>query len=180
MPPPSEQLKMMTEMNSIERPLSKDAPAVNNNDEIYMVCTRRMLGLPIFESVTSTISGAYAAVKDSHESIDTALTVVEDRLNDGIKYASPVTEKIVVALEIPLKGIDNAICVGLDFIEEQIPSLKLLSCRIYNNVSEYFRHSIAPMIAAFMSLANLKQLDQTTVKDQTNVDDTNDSKAKRS
>ncbi|XP_012217899.1 perilipin-1-like [Linepithema humile] len=105
-----------------------------------MVCTCRLLGLPIFATVRSAFSNAYSVVKDSHESVAFVLGGAEDGMRAGLDFASPVTNRIADTLETPLKYVDNAVCVGLDFVEEKMPSVKLPPGEIYENMKDSFRN----------------------------------------
>jgi len=104
-----------------------------------MVCTRRLLGLPVFATVTSAFCGAYAAARGSHESVATILGHVENGMRAGVEFASPVTGRITGLLETPLRAVDNAVCVGLDFVEERVPSVKLPPGQIYANIKDSVR-----------------------------------------
>lgn len=57
----------------------------------------------------------------------------------SLDFASPVTNRIADTLEMPLKYIDNAVCVGLDFVEEKMPSVKLPPDEIYENMRNSIR-----------------------------------------
>ncbi|XP_011061265.1 PREDICTED: perilipin-2-like [Acromyrmex echinatior] len=116
------------------------APANSGDANVRgMMCTRRLLGLPVFATVTSTFCGAYKAVRGSHESIATILGHAEDGMRAGLEFASPITGSIASLLETPLKIVDNAVCVGLDFVEETVPSVKLPPGEIYGNMKDSVR-----------------------------------------
>lgn len=102
-------------------------------------CTRRLLDLPIFATVTSAFCNVYFIVKDSHESVALILDGAENGMRMGLDFASPVTDKIAGTLETPLKYVDNAVCVGLDFVEEKMPSVKLPPGEIYENMKNSVR-----------------------------------------
>ncbi|XP_011689799.1 PREDICTED: perilipin-1-like [Wasmannia auropunctata] len=105
-----------------------------------MVCTRRLLGLPVFATVTSAFCGAYTAVRGSHETVATLLGYAENGMRAGLEFASPVTGRVAGLLETPLKSVDGAVCVGLDFVEEKVPSVKLPPGEIYSNVKDGVRN----------------------------------------
>lgn len=116
------------------------APAnAGDTDVRGMMCTRRLLGLPVFVTVTSTFCAAYKAVRGSHESIATILGHAENGMCAGLAFVSPVTGSIASLLETPLKIVDNAVCVGLDFVEETVPSVKLPPDEIYGNMKDSVR-----------------------------------------
>lgn len=112
---------------------------VGDADAHGMVCTRRLLGLPVFATVTSAFCNAYAAARSSHKSIETVLDHAEDGMRASLEFASPVTGRIAGFLETPLKIVDDAVCVGLDFVEERVPSVKLPPGQIYVNVKDSVR-----------------------------------------
>ncbi|XP_050466864.1 perilipin-1-like [Cataglyphis hispanica] len=105
-----------------------------------MTCTRRLLALPVFASVSSALRNAYVITKNSHESIAAILSSAEDGVRAGCEFTSPVTGKIADVLETPFKTIDNAVCVGLDFVEEKIPSVKLPPDQIYASMKDGVRN----------------------------------------
>ncbi|KMQ95582.1 lipid storage droplet binding protein 3 [Lasius niger] len=104
-----------------------------------ITCTRRLLALPVFASVSSALRNAYAVTRDSHESVATILDGAENGVRAGLEFASPVTGRIADVLETPLEAIDKAVCVGLDFVEERMPSVKLPPGQIYANMKDGVR-----------------------------------------
>lgn len=104
-----------------------------------MVCMRRLLGLPVFVSVSSAFRNGYSVVRDSHESVASVFSHIEDGMRAGLDFVSPVNDKIASTLKEPLKAVDNAVCVGLDFVEEKVPSVKLPPDQIYTNVKDSIR-----------------------------------------
>lgn len=105
-----------------------------------MTCTRRLLALPVFASVSSALRNAYAITKNSHESVAAILGSAEDGMRAGCEFASPVTGRIAGVLETPFTAIDNAVCVGLDFVEERMPSVKLPPDQIYESMKDGIRN----------------------------------------
>ena len=103
------------------------------------VCKNRLMNLPIIASFNSSISEAYTSVKTSNSTVEKILNHTEDGLNEGAKIVSPVALKIGETLEEPLKTIDSAICHGLDYLEEKVPSVKLPPGELYENVGEYIK-----------------------------------------
>lgn len=93
-------------------------------DAHNMVCLHRLLELPLFAAVTSALRDAYIITKGSHEAVGTILGHAEDGMRASLEYASPVTGRLAGALETPLKTMDNAVCIGLDFVEERMPSVR--------------------------------------------------------
>ncbi|EZA50219.1 Perilipin-1 [Ooceraea biroi] len=117
------------------------ANVANGNAGAYeMVCVRRLSGLPVFVSVSSTFRNGYTAVRDSHESVASIFGHVEDGMRAGLSFVSPINDKIASALKEPLKAVDNVVCVGLDFVEEKVPSVKLPPHQIYTNVKDSIRN----------------------------------------
>lgn len=115
-------------------------PVKNENiEENGMICTRRLLGLPLFTSVGSFISNSYTSIKTSHDFVTLAFDNTENQLNRGLEFISPFTNKIQDILETPLKSIDSAVCVGLDYFDKQIPSTTLPSTESYDNLFNYIR-----------------------------------------
>lgn len=110
-----------------------------NKNADGIVCTHRLLSLPIFVTMRSAFYNAYSIVKDSHESVASILGSAEDGMRASLDFASPVTNRIADTLEMPLKYIDNAVCVGLDFVEEKMPSVKLPPDEIYENMRDSIR-----------------------------------------
>lgn len=104
-----------------------------------MTCTGRLLALPVFASVSTALCNAYAITKNSHESVAAILGSAENGMRAGLEFASPVTGKIANVLETPFKAIDNAVCVGLDFVEEKMPSVKLPPDQIYASMKDGLR-----------------------------------------
>lgn len=104
-----------------------------------MMCTRRLLALPVFASVSLALRNAYAITRDSHKSIAAILDGAENGVRKGCEFASPVSGKIADVLETPIEAIDKAVCVGLDFVEERMPSVKLPPGQIYANMKDGVR-----------------------------------------
>ncbi|XP_011881546.1 PREDICTED: perilipin-3-like [Vollenhovia emeryi] len=102
--------------------------------------TRRLLGLPVFATMTSAFCGAYAAARGSHESVTTILDHAEDGVRASLEFASPVTGRVAGFLEMPLKILDDALWAGLVFVEEKMPSVKLPPGEIYVNVKDSVRN----------------------------------------
>lgn len=115
------------------------APA-NGGDANARGGVARLLGLPLFAAVTATFCNAYTAVRNSHESVATVLGYAEDGMRASVELASPVTGRISGALETPLKAVDDAVRVGLDYVEEKIPSVKLPPGQIYANAWDSVRN----------------------------------------
>lgn len=105
-----------------------------------MMCTRRLLALPVFASVSLALRNAYAITRDSHKSIAAILDGAENGVRKGCEFASPVSGKIADVLETPIEAIDKAVCVGLDFVEERMPSVKLPPGQIYANMKDGVRN----------------------------------------
>lgn len=104
-----------------------------------MACTHRLLDLPLFATVCAALGNAYAVAKGSHESIATILGHAESGWRAGLEFASPVTGRIAGALETPLKAVDDAVCVGLDYVEEKVPAVKLPPGQLYANARDSIR-----------------------------------------
>ncbi|XP_011647850.1 uncharacterized protein LOC105433997 [Pogonomyrmex barbatus] len=121
-------------------PVNDAAANAGDADARGMECTRRLLGLPLFATVTSAFCGAYTAVRGSHESVATILGYVENGMHTSLDFASPVTDKVAGILETPLKAVDSAMCASLDFVEEKIPSVKLPPGQIYENMKDSVRN----------------------------------------
>lgn len=120
-------------------PTKPSVPAATKVDTRGMVFTRRLLGLPVFATMTSAFCGAYEAARNSHESVATVLGYAEDGMRASLEFASPVTDRVAGFLETPLKTVDDAACVGLDFVEEKVPSVKLPPGQIYANMRDSVR-----------------------------------------
>lgn len=133
-----QQLSIMCDTHDPTTPTSvtNDTADVNARN---VTCTGRLLALPVFASVSAALCNAYAITKNSHESVATILGSAEDGVRAGLEFASPVTGKIANVLETPFKAIDNAVCVGLDFVEEKIPSVKLPPDQIYASMKNGLR-----------------------------------------
>lgn len=135
------QLSIMTGIpDPTEPPASKALPAKSNNGFAAADC---LFQLPIVASLASTISGAYASVKGSHETVATVLNFAEDGLDESAKLVAPVTEKIGSALEKPLKSVDAALCHGLELLTANVPSIALPPAQIFESVKNYFRNIIS-------------------------------------
>lgn len=132
-----QQLSVMCGTHDPTAPVSV-APA-NGGDANARGGMARLLGLPLFAAVTATFCSAYTAVRNSHESIATVLGYAEDGMRASVELASPVAGRISGALETPLKAVDDAVCVGLDYVEEKIPSVKLPPGQIYANARDSVR-----------------------------------------
>lgn len=104
-----------------------------------MVCTRRLLDLPLLTAVTSAFRNAYAVTKGSHEAVAMIFGYAEDGVHASLQFASPVTDRVADVLKTPLKTVDGAVCVGLDYVEEKVPSVKLPPGQIYANVRDCVR-----------------------------------------
>jgi len=118
----------------------KSAASVNDNaNACEMVCMRRLFDLPVLVSVSSAFRNGYSVVRDSHESVASIFSHVEDGMRTGLSLLSPVNDKVAGALKEPLKTVDNVVCVGLDFVEEKMPSVKLPPGQIYTNVKDSIR-----------------------------------------
>lgn len=119
--------------------VSTDVVPVIAETDGSMMCIRRILNLPIFASLTSAFRTAYAVTKDSHETVTSILNRAEDGMRAGLDLAKPITSTIGGVLETPLKTVDNAVCVGLDFVEERIPSVTESSYQSYVTVKQGIR-----------------------------------------
>ncbi|XP_014485499.1 PREDICTED: perilipin-1-like [Dinoponera quadriceps] len=115
----------------------RDAVADAHGD---MVCTRRLLDLPLFAALTAALRNAYAITKGSHEAVATIFGHAEDGVRASLQFTSPVTNRVADALETPLKAVDDAVCVGLDYVEEKVPSVKLPPGQIYVNMRDCVRN----------------------------------------
>ncbi|KAK2575639.1 hypothetical protein KPH14_011902 [Odynerus spinipes] len=140
------QLSIMTGMRDLAELKAADENKLTKAEENYMVCTRRFFRLPVFVSVTSSLCHAYTTVKQSHESITTVFDSVENGLSKGAEYVSPLTNRIGETLETPLKTVDNAVCIGLDFLEEKVPSIKLPPYEIYEKMSSSVRQATSSVV----------------------------------
>lgn len=134
------QLSVMCGTHDPTRPTTSDVAANADANARSMMCTRRLLALPVFASVSSALRNAYAVTKNSHESVAAILGGAEDGMRAGCEFASPVTGRIAGVLETPFKAIDNAVCVGLDFAEERMPSVKLPPGQIYASMKDGVRN----------------------------------------
>jgi len=130
--------QQLSVMCGIRDPTAPKSVATANADG--MMCTRRLLGLPVFVTVTSAFCGAYRTVRNSHELVTTIFGHAENGMRTGVELASPVTGKVADLLETPLKVVDGAVCVGLDFVEERVPSVKLPPSQIYANAKDGVRN----------------------------------------
>lgn len=138
-------------------------------DASGMVCTRRLLGLPLFATVTSAFCGVYAAARGSHESVAMILGHAEDGMRAGLEFASPVTGKVAGLLETPFKVVDDAVCVGLDFVEEKVPSVKLPPGQIYTNMKDSVRNIFTSALETLRLLfgGSKEQIEDLSVANET-------------
>ncbi|XP_046748205.1 lipid storage droplets surface-binding protein 1-like isoform X3 [Diprion similis] len=105
-------------------------------------CMGRISKIPIVEATALAMLNYYLRVKQSHCTVQTVFENVEEGWSKGVEIVSPVTNKIEKTLERPLKAIDNAACVGLDFVEEKIPSVKLPPDELYEKSKEYMNRNV--------------------------------------
>lgn len=89
-----------------------------------LTCLHRLWQAPLIATVTSALRDAYIVAKGSHEAVGMILGHAEDGMRAGLEFASPVTGRLAGALETPLKTVDNAVCVSLDFVGERMPSVR--------------------------------------------------------
>ncbi|KAL0100503.1 hypothetical protein PUN28_019661 [Cardiocondyla obscurior] len=141
----------------------------NDADARGMVCTRRLLRLPVLATVTSTFSGVYQATRNSHESVATILGHAENGMRTGLEFVSPVTGTIAGLLEAPLKIVDDALCLGLDFVEEKLPSVKLPPGQIYANAKDSFRNIFTSALETlrFLFGGSKNQIEDLSVANET-------------
>lgn len=134
-----------------------------------ITCTGRLLALPVFASASAALCNAYAVTKNSHESVAAILGSAEDGVRAGLEFASPVTDKIANVLETPFKAIDNAVCVGLDFVEEKMPSVKLPPDQIYASMKDGLRNMFTAALETFRLLfgGTKNQIEDLSVTKQT-------------
>lgn len=171
------QLSMMKGMRDLAE------PTITKEDNNEMACTRRFFRLPIFVSVTSALCHTYKTIKESHETVTTVFDNVENGLSKGVEYASPLTNRIGETLETPLKTVDNAVCVGLDFLEEKLPSIKLPPYEIYENLTNNIRQVISSVVQTSVILFGniVRQVDQLKVfVDKNSQDDKNNNNTEKS
>ncbi|XP_012265027.2 lipid storage droplets surface-binding protein 1-like isoform X1 [Athalia rosae] len=100
-------------------------------------CIGRIAKIPSFESRSMMMSNLYSSVKQSHEIAQTMFDNVAEGFSKSAEVMSPVTAKIGETLEGPLRAIDNVVCTGLDFLEENIPSVKLPPEQMYECSKDY-------------------------------------------
>ncbi|XP_043271005.1 perilipin-1-like [Venturia canescens] len=117
-----------------------DSKKPEKEDSTEFVCTQRLANLPIVASINSSISEAYTSVKQSHPTVEKIFETTKEGLGEGAKIAAPVTSKIGSTLKGPLKTIDGVICDGLDYLEDNVPAVKLPPAKMYDNVQEYVRN----------------------------------------
>lgn len=156
---------------------------ITKEDNNGMVCTRRFFRLPIFVSVTSALCHTYKTVKESHETVTTVFDNVENGLSKGMEYASPLTNRIGETLETPLKTVDNAVCVGLNFLEEKLPSIKLPPYEMYENLTNNIREVISSVVQTSVILFGniVRQVDQLKASvDKDSQDDKNNNNTEKS
>ncbi|KAI4494852.1 hypothetical protein M0804_001053 [Polistes exclamans] len=128
-------------MNDLATPTlsNNDNKLIKKEEESCIICTRRLFRLPIFLSVSSSFCQAYTTIKESHQSVTTIFENVENGLSKSAEYVRPLTNQIHETLETPIKTIDSFVCVGLDFMEEKVPSIKSPPYEIYQNISNNIR-----------------------------------------
>ncbi|XP_015172809.1 PREDICTED: perilipin-1-like [Polistes dominula] len=146
------QLSLMTGMNDLANPtLSNNDDKLNKKEEkeSCIICTLRFFRLPIFVSVSSSLFQAYTTIKESHQSVTTIFESVENGFNKSAEYVRPLTNQIHDTLEIPIKTIDTFVCVGLDFMEEKVPSIKSPPYEIYQNISNNIRLAGSSVMKTF-------------------------------
>lgn len=146
------QLSIMTGMSDLAEPKVVNGNKLTKEENGYMVCTKRFFRLPIFLSAMSSMCHAYTTIKQSHESVTTVFDSVESGLSKGVEYVSPITNRIGETLERPLKTIDNAVCISLDFLEEKVPPIKLSLHEIYENTSNNIREAISSKVNTCVNL----------------------------
>ncbi|XP_014615923.1 PREDICTED: perilipin-1-like [Polistes canadensis] len=145
------QLSIMTGMNDLATPTlsNNDNKLIKKEEESCIICTRRLFRLPIFLSVSSSFCQAYTTIKESHQSVTTIFENVENGLCKSAEYVRPLTNQIHETLETPIKTIDNFVCVGLDFMEEKVPSIKSPPYEIYQNISNNIRLAASSIMNIF-------------------------------
>lgn len=145
------QLSIMTGMNDLATPTlsNNDNKLIKKEEESCIICTRRLFRLPIFLSVSSSFCQAYTTIKESHQSVTTIFENVENGLSKSAEYVRPLTNQIHETLETPIKTIDSFVCVGLDFMEEKVPSIKFPPYEIYQNISNNIRLAASSIMNIF-------------------------------
>lgn len=127
---------------SDDRSVSSDGSGEVGGRVKEFECIGRIGRLPLVESTALAMSNFYSSVKHSHCVVQTMFENVEDGWSKGADTVSPVTSKIEETLEVPLRAIDNAACVGLDYIEEKIPSVKLPPEKMYEKSKDFVNRRV--------------------------------------
>nr|XP_050848145.1 perilipin-1-like [Vespula vulgaris] len=173
------QLSIMTGTNDLANPMSNNNnKLIKKEEDSCMICTRRFFRLPIFLSVTSSFCQAYETVKKSHESVTIVFDSLENGLSKGAEYIGPMTNRIGETLETPMKTVDNFVCIGLDFLEEKVPSIKLPPYEIFQNISNNIRLLASSTVNTFVIMFSnivgyVDQLEASMNKDAKKKDDKN-------
>lgn len=115
-------------------------------------CVGRIAKIPFVESTASVVSSLYSSVKQSNYVVETVFENVEEGWSKGAEIVGPFTSKIEETLERPLKAIDNAACVGLDFFEDKITSVKIPPDHIYERSKDYVARNVIEPAAQFTSV----------------------------
>lgn len=131
-------LQQSREISGSNDPEDTEKSSKQNSTEF--VCTQRLANLPIVASINSSITGAYTSVKQSHPTVEKIFGTTEEGFSEGAQMVAPVISKIESTLKEPLKCIDAVICDGLDYLENNVPSVKLPPAEMYDNIEEYVRY----------------------------------------
>nr|AHA90812.1 lipid storage droplet binding protein 3 [Eurygaster maura] len=94
---------------------------VNENGGPGLSSFNKVSQIPIVECTINKASEMYSKLKGSSETVNSVLTSAENTVKHAALTAQPVTSK----LEGPMKKVDSVLCLGIDFVEEKIPAIKL-------------------------------------------------------
>ncbi|XP_017769636.1 PREDICTED: lipid storage droplets surface-binding protein 1-like isoform X2 [Nicrophorus vespilloides] len=110
-----------------------------NNQQacVRMESVDRITKLPLVEGTWQTGKSIYDKVKDYNSitnwTMSTAESTVSKAVEVGMPYATPVVQK----MEGPIKKVDGMLCSGLDFVEANVPAVKIPPGELYTSTKEY-------------------------------------------
>lgn len=109
----------------------------------------RISKLPVVESTISTASSIYSRVKDFNGLTQWTLGTAESTVSKAVEIGKPYAVPVVTKLDGPIKKLDSLVCSGLDYVETNVPMVKLpageILLQMYNNTKEYISVAVTPV-----------------------------------
>lgn len=119
------------------------------------VCTmnvesvNRITKLPVVESTISTASSIYSRVKEFNGLTQWTLGTAESTMSKAVEIGKPYAAPVVTKFDGPIKKMDSLVCSGLDYLETNVPMVKLpageILLQMYNTTKDYINVAVTPV-----------------------------------